>query len=376
MCLKHFPTGVFSYCVIRSWLIELLFPFLTKTFQVLCILDESLLNLVCVCIALSCDLSHIVSGDLEGQCQCWRNWFPFAVKQKWGICQDKSGRAVRTHYKICWGKCALEGNWSLHIQEALLWSALDILSGWIFSVLLYSADFLCQQLLCLWISTVGLSSLKMSSLEKSGCLGKNVPKIPHWIISLSSDRLCYFCLQSPFCLSGCGRCGCQEQPSAGRQVLSGTEQHRTTLAGSGWAFPAWPPDHSNANFNTVRKDRDVITGWSQLFIPWRRAALLFWEGRQELQFHCASWGSEERGVKVLINFWSVLQKYFQRLNLSPLPCKIYLVLSSLGCCTDSSLPFPPQLIRVGLIMLLSDCVNEDPSVWDWATGAALHIAHP
>lgn len=84
----------------------------------------------------------------------------------------------------------------------------------------------------------------------------------------------------------------------------------------------------------------------------------------------------EWGVKLLLNSGSVLQKCFQRLNLSPLPSKIYLVLSSLGCCTDSSLPFPLQLIRVGLIMLLSDCVNEDPSVWDWTTGTALHTAHP
>lgn len=163
----------------------------------------------------------------------------------------------------------------------------------------------------------------MSSLEKSGCLGKNVPEIPHWIISLSSDCLCYFCLQSPFCLSGCGRCRCQEQPSTGRQVLSGTEQHRTALAGGGWAFPPWPPDHSNANFNSVRKDRDAIAGWSQLFIPWRRVALLFWEGKQELQFHCAGWGSEERGVKLLLNSGSVLQSASK---------------------DSTSLPFPPRYI--------------------------------
>lgn len=33
--------------------------------------------------------------------------------------------------------------------------------------------------------------------------------------------------------------------------------------------------------------------------------------------------------------------------------RLYLVLSSLGCHIDSSLPFPLQLIRAGLIMLLS-----------------------
>jgi len=85
-----------------------------------------------------------------------------------------------------------------------------------------------------------------------------------------------------------------------------------------------------------------------------RAALVFRERRQEgtsvsLQ-RLGEWGEERKtSTRFLLRFRKVFSKTHP---LFP-SHRLYLVLSSLGCYIDSSLPLPLQLIRSGLTLLLS-----------------------
>lgn len=268
---------------------------------------------------------------------------------------------LTTPCEFCWRKSALESCWSPEFTGSssptctchLIW--LHPLGG--FTPQISSTGTFCACGSVPVDQHRGAQPTKNTFSGESGCLGKNVTEIPCWIISLSSDGLCYFC-RAPSAWPG-GRAAALRKVRVSRAArlseagAAAPAAPSATPASGGWAFPLLPPGRGGANFNVVRRRRDVIARWSQLFILGRRAALLFGEGRQELQFHCAGWGSGEKRVKLLLDSSFVLQKCFQRLSLSPPPCELYLVLSSLGCCIDSSLPFPVQLIRAGLIVLLS-----------------------
>lgn len=64
------------------------------------------------------------------------------------------------------------------------------------------------------------------------------------------------------------------------------------------------------------------------------------------------WGEEK---KTSPGFLFCFRKLFSKAHPLFPSCRLYLVLSSLGFCVDSSLPFPLQLIRARLIKLLSLC---------------------
>lgn len=172
-----------------------------NVFQVLCIPDESILNGVCLfaCmnVALSWDLSQmsLASLYLVGQYWCWLNQFQFAVKPE---TKHLSGWARKgwMDFSCCWGLFVKSAPWSFWSSEFtrsssltctyhLIWITLRV-------VLLYMFPALA---VCVPTDEYhGAQPTKNKFSRESCCLRKNATKISHWIMFLSSDRLCYLWL--------------------------------------------------------------------------------------------------------------------------------------------------------------------------------------
>lgn len=103
-------------------------------------------------------------------------------------------------------------------------------SGWI-----YSADFLHRQFLCLWISTVGLSPLKIHSQESLSALVKM--RLKYLVESSPSAQMGSAISAEPL-LPGqvgeqqpCGRCGYRELPGSEAGAVAPAAPSATPASG-------------------------------------------------------------------------------------------------------------------------------------------------
>lgn len=110
-------------------------------------------------------------------------------------------------------------------SDLLLPPSLDAPSEWF-----YSTCFLRWQSVCLLTSIMGLNPLKITSLDSLAAFVKPT-KISHWIILLSSDRLCYFWRRSHSCLPGGFTPSAEPAPADVRRC----QQQHQELSG-GWSL--------------------------------------------------------------------------------------------------------------------------------------------